>query len=917
MLIAGIRFDLVLVSILVGNVYSSCLFYKTCPCGTTGKNYTRCNKAVIPQYSCERWANCQTCKDNYEFCLTCPPGHFGPTCRDGPCPLLKRPKYGSIKCVFIGTFRSSCTARCMAGYQFENEPTTEEITLKCHQNSWTPRQEFPECKSAGRQCTLKITGNSSYNCTTDMERTYCDITCNDKFHGRYYCLPGRGWNSTLPVCAAPRVKKEKAICPDPGTPKDGGRVDLKGNPIPTQHIFKEGDVILYFCNEKNTDFQPSTYLTCRSDTTWDGILPQCGPSHKKEAAVQTESSCKHPGVVENGIIEDFASETEQFSEGTELRFLCREGYEIQGPNVIYCLRNFSWSEAPPICKQIDAIAASISPENLSCKHPGIVKNGFIVEDVSEMQSFPVGSVLRFQCKEGYEMVGVDVIHCLHSVDQRGYWSDLLPFCRYIPTTTTMKTAAKFSCTHPGIVENGFTEDYPLGTQSFPVGTALKFQCREGYEIEGPKHLYCIRNGEWSESPPRCKVMPTTPAPEVTCEHPGMVKNGRFEGDTSMTNFPVGTPLTINCTAGTQREGPKTIYCLYTGKWSEAPPTCKFIRVPTRQVPQRASQVLCKHPGAIENGVNKYSAEVYMVGSEIKFECKEGYTIEGSDTLYCQDNGQWTSAPPICIPQEKIPDCGRVFQEVYAMTGKYTRSDWPWTVGISTVDVDDVEKMFCGGALLNSKTVLTAAHCVTSAQNIKLHFGHHQQVGPGAPVSEQVRNVSRRIIHPEYDDETHANDIALMKFDHHIYYDPRTQPICLPTPILNSSGKSVLPGTIAIATGYGLEFAANHPSVAKFKMLELLVQSEKKCGNICRDQGLVSCSPSTFCASSMKDILECIYGGSPLVVYHPEKSRYTLEGLVTRAQSARNQWNGRCKRAERYTTFTNVTTFMPFILENLN
>ncbi|KAF8774414.1 Limulus clotting factor C like protein [Argiope bruennichi] len=498
MLIAGIRFDLVLVSILVGNVYSSCLFYKTCPCGTTGKNYT-----------------------------------------------------------------SSCTARCMAGYQFENEPTTEEITLKCHQNSWTPRQEFPECK----------------------------------------------YPNLLPV------KKEKAICPDPGTPKDGGRVDLKGNPIPTQHIFKEGDVILYFCNEKNTDFQPSTYLTCRSDTTWDGILPQCGPSHK--------------------------------------------------------------------------------------------------------------------------------------------------------------------------------------------------------------------------------------------------------------------------------------------------------------IPQRASQVLCKHPGAIENGVNKYSAEVYMVGSEIKFECKEGYTIEGSDTLYCQDNGQWTSAPPICIPQEKIPDCGRVFQEVYAMTGKYTRSDWPWTVGISTVDVDDVEKMFCGGALLNSKTVLTAAHCVTSAQNIKLHFGHHQQVGPGAPVSEQVRNVSRRIIHPEYDDETHANDIALMKFDHHIYYDPRTQPICLPTPILNSSGKSVLPGTIAIATGYGLEFAANHPSVAKFKMLELLVQSEKKCGNICRDQGLVSCSPSTFCASSMKDILECIYGGSPLVVYHPEKSRYTLEGLVTRAQSARNQWNGRCKRAERYTTFTNVTTFMPFILENLN
>ncbi|GBM22973.1 hypothetical protein AVEN_202943-1, partial [Araneus ventricosus] len=119
------------------------------------------------------------------------------------------------------------------------------------------------------------------------------------------------------------------------------------------------------------------------------------------------------------------------------------------------------------------------------------------------------------------------------------------------------------------------------------------------------------------------------------------------------------------------------------------------------------------------------------------------------------------------------------------------------------------------------------------------------------------------------------------------------------------------------TGYGLHFAANHSSAVKFMMLEFPVQNERQCEEVCRSQGLVSCNPSTICAGYPKDANECVYGGSPLVVFHPEKNRFTLEGLVTRAESTRNRWNGRCKRPESYTTFTNVTHFMPFIMKHLN
>ncbi|CAL1277410.1 unnamed protein product [Larinioides sclopetarius] len=783
MILAVLHFGIVLVTILVVDVYSSCLFPKTCPCGASGKDYTRCYNTIIEQYSCERWANCQTCDSNNELCVTCPPGRSGPTCKDASCPFLKRPKNGVIQCSYDSTSVRSCTATCFPGYRFENHRLAEEITLNCEQNVWKPRQNIPDCK---------------------------------------------------------------------------------------------------------------------------------------QVKVQTESSCKHPGVVENGIIQDFESDTEQFPIGTELRFLCREGYRIHGPEAIYCLLNFSWSDAPPVCISL-ATTASPSKSQPSCKHPGTVENGFIVNDEPEIQSFPLGSELRFQCNEGHEMIGAKAIHCLHSFNQGGYWSDVPPFCRYAVKTTTPQTISAIYCKHPGAVENGVTENYPLETERFPVGAALKFQCREGFELVGPTKLYCKRNGEWSQGPPNCRFIPKILV--VSCVHPGMVENGRFEGDISKSSFPVGTALKIHCSPGTEIEGPMVIFCQHTGQWSQAPPICKSILQQRLEETVKPGQSPCTHPGTIENGVNEFSGpkvQVYLAGSEIKFKCREGYALDGPNTLRCLNNGEWSSTPPTCRPIKKIPDCGRVFQDVYKQTGKYTRSDWPWTVGISTVGEDDVEKMFCGGALLNSKTVLTAAHCATSFRNINLHFGHRRQSVTGDPVPEQVRTIqiSRVFIHPEYDDERHTNDIALMKFEPHIYYNNRTQAVCLPTPILSSSGSNLFPGTKAIVTGYGLQFAANLSSAPKFLMDELLVQNEGECEEVCRGQGLVSCNPGTFCAGYPRNANECVYGGSPLVVFHPEKNRYTLEGLVTRAESTRNRWNGRCKRPESYTTITNVTDFMPFIMKYL-
>ncbi|XP_053231096.1 transmembrane protease serine 12-like isoform X1 [Podarcis raffonei] len=118
--------------------------------------------------------------------------------------------------------------------------------------------------------------------------------------------------------------------------------------------------------------------------------------------------------------------------------------------------------------------------------------------------------------------------------------------------------------------------------------------------------------------------------------------------------------------------------------------------------------------------------------------------------------------------------------------------WPWQVSLQAQPAPG-ESFYhiCGGSLINSYSVLTAAHCIKvnmSPESWRAVIGLHHLYKPHSRTV--IQKVSTITIHSDFEWGTFENDVALFQLAKSVKYNDYIQPICLPdTPPLLSHDTS--------------------------------------------------------------------------------------------------------------------------------
>ncbi|XP_058866328.1 transmembrane protease serine 5-like [Acipenser ruthenus] len=299
--------------------------------------------------------------------------------------------------------------------------------------------------------------------------------------------------------------------------------------------------------------------------------------------------------------------------------------------------------------------------------------------------------------------------------------------------------------------------------------------------------------------------------------------------------------------------------------------------------------LTKHKGVNLTDIGpNYTAGFIQITSEHKHDLENIWRFRGSCTtgkviaLKCFE----------CGTRSKLP---RIIGGTEATLGR-----WPWQVALY-----HNSKHVCGGSIITSQWIVTAAHCVHNYRlpqvSSWLVYAGIVTRSSGILAERSGNPVEKMIYNKQYNHRSHDNDIALVKLKSPLNFTDTIRPVCLPRYDQDFSG-----GTRCWISGWGYTRPddVHIPDTLKEAAIPLI--STKKCNSSCMYEGEIT--PRMLCAGYPEGKIDACQGdsGGPLVCQ--DENIWRLVGVVS--------WGTGCAEPNHPGVYTKVAEFLDWIYETI-